>query len=206
MRFKTLFMLSLALFTMAILPAVAAAAIAGDSNAVLHNNITFANGVFSGHVDYAVYAPGFYDGSLSLPADKYVYCYQLFEDTSSSVNIDSFSVGLYPGITVGNMTYDPAHPVAAPGGTNPSAEIALSQTALYIFFSSNPIMPGNNSSVLLFTSDTAPAFGSGLVSGGISGGTIPLNLPTPTPNPEPASLFLFSLGIPALVRFRRRAV
>jgi hypothetical protein len=188
-------------------PSIVFATISTDPCALpaFRNHITFTAGsALSGSLDYAVYAPGFYDGSLSLPPDEYVYCYQVFDSPGSTVNIDYFSVGLYPGITVGNLTYDPAHPVAVPGGTNPSFEFPLSQTVLYLF-SVSPITPNSHSSVLLFTSEDAPTMAFGAVSGGYTGGAV-VSLPTPDPIPEPASLLLLMLATPALVNKGRRII
>lgn len=196
--------LVIVLVSAVVFPSIVSAAISADPGALpgFHNHITFTAGsALSGSLDYAVYGPGSYDGSLSFPADKYVYCYQVFDSPGSTVNIDYFSVGLYPGITVGNLTYDAAHPFAVSGGINPSFEF-LSQTAFYFFsISPSPITPNSHSSVLLFTSDKAPMMGSGVVSGGYTGGAV---ISLPTPIPEPATLLLFTLAAPAIVNKVRR--
>ena len=195
--------LVIVLVSAVVFPSIVSAAISADPGALpgFHNHITFTAGsALSGSLDYAVYGPGSYDGSLSFPADKYVYCYQVFDSPGSTVNIDYFSVGLYPGITVGSLTYDAAHPFAVSGGINPFTEFPLSQTVLYMFAIS-PITPNSHSSVLLFTSDKAPMMGSGVVSGGYTGGAV---ISLPTPIPEPATLLFFTLAAPVIVNKWRR--
>jgi hypothetical protein len=199
--------LVISLVSAVVSPSIGSAAISTDPNALFafRDHITFTAGAgsaLSGSLDYAVYAPNHYSGSLSLPSDEYVYCYQVFDSPSSTVNIDYFSVGLYPGVTVGNLAYDPAHPVAVSGGKNPLAEFLLSQTVLYLFPVS-PITPNSHSSVLLFTSEEAPTMAFGVVSGGYTGGAV---VSLPTPIPEPATLLLFMLATPALVNKGRRII
>jgi len=182
---------------------VSAATISTDAVALpgFHSSTTFTAGLgLSGSLDYAVYGPGTYDGSLTFPADKYVYCYQLFDSLGSTVNIDYFSVGLYPGVTVGNLEYDAADTHAVAGGINPFTEFPLSQTVLCLF-SASPITPNSHSSVLLFTSDKAPTMASGVASGGYTGGAV---ISLPTPIPEPATMLLFTLAAPAIVNKVRR--
>ncbi|MGB7582187.1 MAG: hypothetical protein WBL85_07050 [Sedimentisphaerales bacterium] len=95
--------LVITLVSAVVFPSIVSAAISTDPSALpaFRNHITFTAGsALSGSLDYAVYAPGSYDGSLAFPSNEYVYCYQIFDGPSSTVNIDYFSVGLYPGVTM----------------------------------------------------------------------------------------------------------
>ena len=187
------------------IPSIASATLSTDSHAIhdFNGQSTFSGPALVGHIDYAVYAPGHYTGSLTLPSDKYVYCYQLFDDPGSTVNIDSFYVGLYPSMssTIGNVGFDSADPYAVLGGTNPFAQYILSQSVLYLF-AATPISTGQHSTVLLFTSDAAPIMGSGVVSSGFAGGTV---VSIPTVIPEPATLLILTLGVPAISRLKKKS-
>jgi len=153
----------------------------------------------AGFVDYAVYAPGKYSGSMSFP-DQFVYAYQLYCDPSSDVVIDFFSVGIRNDVAVGNVLYDDSNPYELPGGIRPSAQFALTESVLYLF-QLDSVAANECSDVVLFTSDAGPAMGAGAVSGGITGGAI---VELPTPVPEPATVLLVGLGSLLAVRRRRR--
>ena len=108
-----------------------------------------AGGVLSGYVDYAVYAPGTYDGTVSFN-NLYVYAYQVFSQ-SSTVSIDYFSVGLKSGVSVSNVMSDSAADYAVTGGNIPNLSLLMPQQALYLF-QSDGISANEYSCTLLFTS------------------------------------------------------
>lgn len=150
-------------------------------------------------VDYAVYAPGDYTGSISFNDDLYVYAYQVSNSASSTVGIDYFSVGLSPDAPVPNVAYDSAMSFAIPGGCNPSMHFKLPESVIYLYLTDN-IGAGQCSMTLLFTSNYGPEMAYGYVSGGAMGGE---NVELPSPVPEPATFSL--IGIGALLAFRRRS-
>ncbi len=154
-------------------------------------------GALNGHVDYAVYAPGSYDGTVSFN-NLYVYAYQVFSDQSSTVSIDYFSVGLKSGVSVPTVMYDSAADYAATGGNIPSLSLLMPQQVLYLF-QSDSISANEYSCTLLFTSKLAPGMAEGVVSAGFAGGAV---MALPSPVPEPATFGLLIGG--AFMAIRRK--
>ena len=194
-----------AIFFAAGLPSVANATLADDSNAIISNSFWLSYTTepeFFAHIDYAVYAPGIYSSSY-LFLGKYVYCYQLFDDSASTSSIMSLDIYIGPDAGVGLTTYDTASPSGVAGGINPSFYAHDLRGVQYGFSWDNPITVNQHSSVLLFTSDFAPnsIMGTGLL-GTTSAGSYFVGLPVPTP--EPASVLLLALAAPALLRIRRQ--
>ncbi len=149
-------------------------------------------------VDYAVYAPGDYDGSITFSDELYVYAYQVTNSSGSTVGIDYFSVGMSPDVQVPNVAYDPAMSYAIPGGINPTMHFKLPESVIYLYLTDN-IGAGECSMTLLFTSNYGPEMSYGYVSGGVMGGAI---VDVPSPVPEPATIALLSGS--ALLALRRR--
>jgi hypothetical protein len=89
------------------------------------------------------------------------------------------------------------------GGSIPSSVQTnmLSDMVKYTFARNTAIAANSYSAVLLFTSDFAPQFGEGVISGALSGS---VNIDIPTPTPEPATMFLIAIAAPAILRIRRR--
>ena len=132
-------------------------------------SITFGSATydFEGYVDYAVYSPSVYSGSLTLPSDEYVYAYQIFNSVNSDVSMDYLAIGLMPGITANNAFSDPS--IGTTGGAmSASAGFVMSQSVMYMF--SQPVTSGSKSTALVFTSEYGPQMGGAFVSGGIYGG------------------------------------
>jgi hypothetical protein len=153
-------------------------------------------GALSGQIDYAVYEPGKYDGSI----DLYVYAYQVFND--STVAINYFSVGLSTDVQVSDAWCDPAMSWAKSGGSIPGMSLPLSENVLYVFQAGN-IKAGKWSATLLFTSDYSPEMGIGVVPGGVAG-SVNVEVPSPSPVPEPATLALISGGAFLALRRKRK--
>ena len=162
------------------------------------SSFTTTGGALNGYVDYAVYAPGKYDGAISFN-NLYVYAYQVFSQ-SSTVSIDYFSVGLGPGVSVPTATYDSAAAFAVAGGNIPGLSLVMPQQVIYLF-QFDSISANEHSSTLLFASDVAPGTAKGVVSAGFEGGTF-MTLSTPAVTPEPATFGLLIGG--ALMAIRRR--
>jgi hypothetical protein len=201
----------LLMFAMAIaagLPSVANATLADDSSARTAGSISInwtTDPKFFAHIDYAVYAPGNYSGSLSFPADQYVYCYQLFNDSTSMSKITSLYINIAPNAIVDNTNYDNASFSGETAGINPTsyAYNSYSEQVQYGFNSRNLITVNQHSSVLIFTSEFAPdsIMGTGTL-GTTTAGSFSVQLPVPTP--EPVSLLLMTMATPALLRIRGR--
>jgi hypothetical protein len=187
------------------LPSVANATLADDSNAIISDSFLLnytTEPEFFAHIDYAVYAPGIYSNSY-LFSGKYVYCYQLFDDSASTSSIISLDISIDLDAGVGLTTYDTASPSGVAGGIIPSFYAHELGQVRYGFSWDNPITVNQHSSVLLFTSDFAPdsIMGTGLL-GTATAGSCLVQLPVPTP--EPASVLLLALAAPSLLRIRRQ--
>lgn len=171
------------------------AALDDDPCAIVKDSVSFSSGLMNGHVDYAVYAPGQYDGSISFK-NLYVYAYQVFNE-SPSVGIDYFSVVRCPSVLVPNALYDPDMEQAAAGGSIPTLSLVLQESVLFVFQFDN-ISPNEHSCTLLFASDSGPSMGTGLLGG--SPGIVSI----PTPIPEPATIGLVIGGAFMALRRRRK--
>ena len=188
---------------------IASAALWEDPDAFISGRVPFGDlpiatvipniNEFFGFVDYAVYAPGDYSGSITFSDDLFVYAYQVTNTPGSTVGIDYFSVGLLPAVQVPNVAYDPAMSYAIPGGSNPTMHFKLPESVIYLYLTDN-IGEGERSMTLLFTSNYGPQMEAyGYVAGGSAGGAI---VELPSPVPEPATISLISAG--TLLAFRRR--
>ena len=186
------------------LPSVANAALADDSAAIVAGSFVISHTTspkFFAHIDYAVYAPGYYTGSYSFP-DEYVYCYQLFNDSTSTSNINALTINIAPDAIVDIANYDTASFSGAAGGINPVFYAYSRDQVQYLFSSRNTIAVNQYSSVLIFTSDFAPdsTMGTGYL-GTTTAGSFSVQIPVPTP--EPASLLFLTLASPFLLKTRR---
>jgi hypothetical protein len=179
---------------------VAYSALNNDPAALIADSVTFdasSGPTFYGYVDYAVYAPGDYTGSLSFP-DKFVYCYQIFNlPTSAAVSI--FSVDLISGAAVAGAFTDSASAAGVSGGLIP-VPLASASMVSY-FFGRNTVLANQHSTVLLFASDMAPILGTGTITNSQSVG---VDIQLPAPVPEPATLLLFAIVAPLLIKTRRK--
>lgn len=156
-------------------------------------------GTLDGFVDYTVYAPGQYSGSVSFDDNLYVYAYQVFNNENSTVGIDYFSIGLSPYAEVLDVTCDPALDYAVSGGSSPSIYFKLPESVIFMYQTDN-LGANEYSQTLLFTSTYGPEMTLGYVSGGMMGGA---GVAMPSPIPEPAAFSLMALcALPALRRRR----
>jgi len=163
---------------------------------------TYDGRILRGQIDYAVYEV--YPGTVPGPG-AYVYAYQIFNDASSNVAIDSFSLSILEDAAVGDIGWDDFGVV---GGIEPShayfsPDAATAQSAIYLFL---PFMGGligadEYSVIMLFTSDNEPTESFGILEGG-SIGTMVNGLPTPVP--EPATVLLLGIGALSLTGMGRR--
>lgn len=156
-----------------------------------------------GRLDFAVYED--YPGN-PLSGGQYVYAYQLFNYSESDVSIDSFSVGLSDNCSVVDIGYDSSEGGVEPAYSYLSPDMQDPQSALFVFFpsylsgGSGVIKSGEQSAILLFSSDDTPTSGFGM----IEGGSISVTQEVPSPTPEPATVLLLGLGGAFLTMSRKR--
>jgi hypothetical protein len=157
---------------------------------------------FFSHIDYAVYEIEDYPGSQTFTSGEYVYCYQLFNDSTSTSNIASLTIDTGTASIAYNPYYDTASGSGVSGGSTPLTPDTTPDAITYNFGIRNAITVNNHSVVLLFTSDFAPdsIMGTGYL-GTTTAGSFSVQIPVPTP--EPASLFLLTLASPFLLKTRR---
>jgi hypothetical protein len=162
----------------------------------------------SGQIDYAVYTTS--PGEVEL-AGQYVYAYQITNSGSSNVSIDSFAVGILEGATVIDIDFDSS---VSGGDVEPfhayfSPDQPTAQSAAWWFMPApigdGVVQIGQQSVVLLFSSNDAPSplnDGFASIAGGGIGGTV-TNLPTPIPEPTTIILLGGSWAMIAAIRGRR---
>jgi hypothetical protein len=186
------------------LPSVAKATLADDSAAIISGSFSISRTTspkFFAHIDYAVYSPGEYPGSQTFPEDKYVYCYQLFNDSTSTSIINSLIINLDTTSIAYNPYYDTASGSGVSGGITSLTPNTTIDAITYNFGTRSAITANNHSVVLLFTSDFAPDSIMSTELLGTASGSFSIQIPVPTP--EPASLFLLALASPFLLKTRR---
>lgn len=152
-------------------------------------------------VDYAVYAPGTYPGADPSGGTDYVYAYEarnLIDSASAEVSV--LTVGLAPKNGARNIVADSSSGApGTPGGVVPGST-RIGSTSARWYFTSDPIVYGEDSAALVFTSPHGPRWMTGSVAdGGLSDAG-----PVPSPTPEPNTLALAVLGGLGLVARRLR--
>ncbi len=161
----------------------------------------------SGHVEYAVYQAANYFGTTPSAGD-YVYAYQIYNATGSNTSISFFSTAILENANVYEIYSDinsgpdiePYLEYFLPDDINPeSAEYAFAPIPGF----GQAIGPGQNSSILVFTSDNT-WYSSGF--GTVAGGGISTMLTLPAPVPEPAMFALLTLGVLPLIRRKHKTI
>jgi len=169
------------------------------------SHYTYDSIVLDAVLDFAVFDLGDYPGDDPSSGSEYVYAYQVFNLSSSTVGVTAFSVGLASGSGAGNIGDDTSgtQPGVAGGISSDLASIG-SASAHWGFgwASGSEIAPGSHSTVLLFTSPNEPEWNSATVTNG--GLPVP-GADMPSPVPEPGSLSVIFLGSALLLARRRRS-
>ena len=187
-----------AIFLAVGLPSAADAAFYDYTDTLISGRSSFSSSPSQlyGYVDYAVYSSDYFNGYDSFP-DQFVYCYQIFNSTESS-NIARFIVGLDSDVTA----YSPDYYLVSADDIKPNYAILQENDVVYSF---SRITADHNSYVLFFASDIGPEIYPGTIIGTLFGGTsVQIPIPATEPAPEPASLLLFALAAPAMLKTRRR--
>lgn len=151
---------------------------------------------FAATVEYAVYAPGTFNGSavLGAPADPsggtdYVYAYEMINSgTQLQRTIGELSVGFDGNTAAHNLGVLAGVPAA---GISPSSSSFIPVSAPFAsatWIYNTELTSGQSSVVLLFTSPNAPHFYNASVLGGGLGNQQLL----PSPVPEPGTLMMLS--------------
>lgn len=177
-------------------------ALSGWEPATAYFDYTYDGRTLTGQVDYAVYDS--FDGN-PLSGGSYVYAYQIFNSIDSDVSIDSFSIAILDEAVVTDIGW-----VTADGGGEVEPSFAYfspdeqsPQSAIYLFMPqlAGVVGAGQNSTILLFSSDSLPQPGFGIVEGGSIGESVQ-GLPTPVP--EPTTIFLIGAAAALMALTRKR--
>jgi len=187
------------IFLAAGLPSVANAAFYFGTDPLISGQASFSNpsSQLYGYVDYAVYSPGYFPWSDSFP-DQFFYCYQIFNSSASS-NIARFIVDLDSDITA----YSPDFFLFSEDDIQPNYAAIQQNDVIYMF--NGRITANHNSYVLFFACDVGPEIYPGTIIETVFGSTtVRIPIPATEPAPEPASLLIFALAAPALLKTRRR--
>ena len=176
----------------------------GDGAALVSGSLdVIGDSQWAADVDYAVYAPGDYPGIYSGADSKFIYAYQIFNESSSTATLASFSVGLLEDAFVVSCGDDATY--GAAGGVSPLLSRLVGSPATSAQWTID-VDAAENTTVLVASSPFGYTFGSAALANG--GESATMSVPTPSADlgiPEPATLSLLVLGGLALIRRRRRA-
>jgi hypothetical protein len=186
------------ILAMAAAPAEAAP-LAGDSNAIVSGTQFYQTARWSALVQYAVYAPGAFDGLYPPAGDHYTYAYQIFNSGTSDVWLSGMSIAV-------SADMGPTSPTALAdwgqtGGVAPilSRLVGDPPTSVDWWLL---LPPGTYSQVLLVAAEQSFAWRHATVTdGGMSDLAF---VPAPAePMPEPATALLLLAGAGLLLRARK---
>jgi hypothetical protein len=189
------------IFGLILSPSVLAAPLFGNPNAYLgtwSGSTSFTSGGnFSGHVEWAVFAPGDFPYAGYTPtAGELTYAYQVFVDGTSPLS--TFSVLLVePADNIGSFT--------DLGVVAPSSAVLTPFSDATWMFAGVPM--GSSSIGLAFSSPRTP---QNLLGSALDSGESALIIPLPSPGevnvPEPGSLALLGVAFASLLVRRKSRV
>lgn len=155
-------------------------------------------------IDYAVFQPGQYPGDATNKTTEFIYAYQAFNQTVSTVALTSLSVGLEAGSLAHGIGDDvSAGQPGVAGGISPDISVVGSSSARWGFgwIGGNEVASDQASTVLVFSSPNGPAWDTAtMMNGGVP---TPVGM-LPSPIPEPTTMSLLAIGGLALIRRRRK--
>jgi len=168
-------------------------------------------------VDWAVFAPGDFQNYLNSQAIAQVdptspqdmtYVYQIHSVTFADPGIDILTVGLDPIDGRGTLLAPTFVPTGAANEKSPSGG-GDNNTSMAWFFAGNELLPGDASSLLLFTSPYAPEYDFLAVASGLAAQVVSPLVPSPGSRlgpgiPEPGTLVL-ALTCSLLLLAKRRS-
>jgi hypothetical protein len=169
-----------------------------------------------GRIEYVVYGPGGFDASFpgKYPSgdNKYVYRYQLYNNAGDNNDyMKTFTVALVGDTGAANCWWvdpSPLYPSGITPSTSQTIPPSMPTSALWRYTATNPIDPGENSQLLVFTSPNPPTFHLATIASTSSwahGGEGDTQYNSwegqlPSPLPEPSSIFsLLAIGGAILV-------
>jgi len=174
-------------------PAIAVTTLDGDAAALVSGSQPFTGVDWTADVEYAVYAPTKYPGSHPDAGSKYIYAYQVFNDSTSTATLASLTINLLSGSGAASPADDSTYAVL--GGVAPLLSRLAGSPPTSVQWVLD-VDPAEHSTVLLFSSPyTYTSAAATLTNSGV-GDTRTL----PTPLPEPATISLLVIGAVALVR------
>lgn len=154
-------------------------------------------------VDWAVFAPGDFQNYLDSQAIAQVdptspldmtYVYQIHSVTFADPGIDIMTVGLEPIDGRGTLSAPSFVPTGAANEKSPTGG-SDNNTSMVWSFAGNELLPGDSSSLLLFTSPYAPEYDFLAVASGLAAQPVSPLVPSPGNRlgpgiPEPGTLVL----------------
>ncbi len=170
-----------------------------EDYALISGTVAFASELYgwTADVDYAVYAPGEYQGTHVNKDTNYIYAYQIFNDPGT-MTLSHLSIGLEENAGAASPGYDSTYGVS--GGVVPVLSWLVGTPPTSVQWVDG-VAPSAHSTVLLFSSPYTYTFEPATLANGGEGDTQSM----PTPIPEPATMCLLVLGgIGVLIRRRRK--
>jgi hypothetical protein len=179
----------------------------------------FSGSTLAAEVDWAAFGPGKFqlylnsEGIAQLDPSapgQVIYVYQITTVTAANPGIGALTVGLDAGDGRGNVSAPSFVPTGALLEQSPTAG-GDQTTSMAWFFEGTQLVPGDNSSLLVFTSPFAPEFDFLMVNSGLAAQFPSPLVASPSDRlfqfdvPEPSSLVMGLLGCLRLLARSRKS-